>query len=88
MLHNLLDSTNQDGDGIVVIATTMAHSPISIMEEPHHMLLLTMISKLNKMLKLHNNSVNMNQDGDGTVETAIIMAHSLILTTVEPHHTL
>ena len=88
MLHNHLDNTNQDGDGIAVIATTMAHSPILITEELLHMLSPMMISKLNKMLKVHNNSVNTNQDGDGIQATATTMVHSLTSTTEELLHML
>ena len=79
---------NLAGVKIVVIVITMDQLLISIMEELVHMLLLTMIFKLNKKSELHNHLDSMNQDGDGTLEIATTMVHLLTSTTVELLHML
>jgi len=84
-----LTNTNQIGDGILEVHTTMDHSLISNLEEPHHTLLPKMTSRLPKLtskLQLSHKN-NTNQTGDGILEAPTTTDLSQTSTPVEHLHT-
>jgi hypothetical protein len=83
ILLKLITNTNQTGDGILEVHTTMDHSQTSTLEEPHHTPSPTTTSRLPRLTLELQHSHNTSQTGDGIAEAPTTTDHSLISTLVE-----